>query len=106
MENKDSVSWMQALKGYFPDVAGKKRTLTGFWAVLFTLSGVFMGAWYMYTSGFGIVSTETNRAYYLLFTSILVFLLYPATKWSPKDRPQCVGYHLRNSGNGIVWLLG
>jgi TRAP transporter 4TM/12TM fusion protein len=87
MENKDSLAWLQILKGYFPDVVGKKRTLTGFWAVLFTLSGAFMGAWYMYTSGFGIVSTETNRAYYLLFTSILVFLLYPATKWSPNDRP-------------------
>ena len=76
MENKDNAAWMQALKGNFPDVVGKKRTLTGIWAVIFTLSGVFMGAWYMYTSGFGIVSTETNRAYYLLFTSILVFLLY------------------------------
>jgi len=46
-----------------------------------------MGGWYMYTSGFGIVSTETNRAFYLLFTSILVFLLYPATKKSPDNRP-------------------
>jgi len=79
-------SWLQGLQSWFPEVTGKNRTLSGFWAVLFTCSGAFMGGWYMYTSGFGIVSTETNRAFYLLFTSILVFLLYPATKKSPDNR--------------------
>jgi len=46
-----------------------------------------MAAWYMYTSGFGVVSTETNRGFYLLFTSILVYLLFPASRRAPKDRP-------------------
>lgn len=69
------------------EVNGKKRTLKGFWALLFILSGAFMAGWYLYTSGFGVVSTESNRGFYLLFTSVLVFLLFPATKRSPKDRP-------------------
>lgn len=41
----------------------------------------------MYTSGFGLVSTETNRGFYLLFTAVLVFLGYPARRGAPKDRP-------------------
>lgn len=73
--------------GWLTEVKGKDRTLTGFWAVFYSCSAIFMALWYMYTSGFGVVSTETNRGFYLLFTSILVYLLFPATRWAPKDRP-------------------
>lgn len=84
-----SFSWIKV-------VNGKQRNLTGFWAVAFHVNAIFMAGWYMYTSGFGIVSTESNRGFYLLFTSILVFLLYPATRWGPRHRPSlwdlvCVG---------------
>jgi len=72
---------------WLTEVKGKNRTLTGFWAVLYSCAAIFMAAWYMYTSGFGIVSTETNRGFYLLFTSILVYLLFPASRWAPKTRP-------------------
>jgi TRAP transporter 4TM/12TM fusion protein len=44
----------------------------------------------LYTSGFGLVSTETNRGLYLLFTSVLVFIIYPARKGAPNDRPSIV----------------
>ncbi|MCH7864841.1 MAG: TRAP transporter fused permease subunit [Proteobacteria bacterium] len=44
----------------------------------------------MYTSGFGLVSTETNRGLYLLFTSVLVFIAYPARKGAPNDRPSII----------------
>jgi TRAP transporter 4TM/12TM fusion protein len=74
------LSWMREVKG-------KNRTLSGFWAILFSCAAIFMAAWYMYTSGFGVVSTETNRGFYLLFTSVLVYLLFPASRWAPKDRP-------------------
>ncbi|MDA0999966.1 MAG: TRAP transporter fused permease subunit, partial [bacterium] len=46
--------------------------------------------WYMYTSGFGLVSTETNRGLYLLFTSVLVFFAYPARQGAPNDRPSII----------------
>ncbi len=74
------LSWLKEAKG-------KNRTLTGFWAILYSCVAIFMAGWYMYTSGFGVVSTETNRGFYLLFTSILVYLLFPASRWAPKDRP-------------------
>ena len=72
---------------WLTEVKGRDRTLTGFWAILYSCAAIFMGAWYMYTSGFGLVSTETNRGFYLLFTSVLVYLLFPASRWAPKDRP-------------------
>ena len=74
------LNWMREVKG-------RNRTLTGFWAILFSCAAIFMACWYMYTSGFGVVSTETNRGFYLLFTSVLVYLLFPASRWAPKDRP-------------------
>ena len=72
---------------WLTEIKGKNRTLTGFWAVIYSGAAIFMAAWYMYTSGFGIVSTETNRGFYLLFTSILVYLLFPASRWAPRNRP-------------------
>jgi TRAP transporter 4TM/12TM fusion protein len=76
-----------ATLAWLTEVKGKDRTLTGAWAVIYSCAAIFMGAWYMYTSGFGLVSTETNRGFYLLFTSVLVYLLFPASRWAPKDRP-------------------
>ncbi len=72
---------------WLTEVKGKDRTLTGFWAVLYSCAAIFMAVWYMYTSGLGIISTETNRGFYLLFTSVLVYLLFPASRWAPRDRP-------------------
>ncbi len=74
------------------EVTGKRRTIKGPWAVLFYGVAAFMAAWYMYTSGTGVVSTETNRGFYLLFTSILVYLLFPATRWAPTHRPSVFDY--------------
>lgn len=72
---------------WLTEIKGKNRTLKGIWAVLYSSAAVFMAAWYMYTSGFGVISTETNRGFYLLFTSVLVYLLFPASRWAPRHRP-------------------
>ncbi|MCJ7829770.1 MAG: TRAP transporter fused permease subunit [Desulfobacterales bacterium] len=72
---------------WLTSVKGSKRTLQGGWAVLYSACAIFMALWYLYTSGFGVVSTETNRGFYLLFTSVLVYLLFPASRWAPMNRP-------------------
>ncbi len=72
---------------WLTEIKGRNRTLKGFWAVFYSAAAIFMAVWYMYTSGFGVVSTETNRGFYLLFTSVLVYLLFPASRWAPKNRP-------------------
>ena len=77
-------------QGWIEPVTGRGRTLGGWMAVVYTLSAAGFSLWYLYTSGFGLVSTETNRGFYLMFTSVLVFLLYPARKGAPKTRPSVV----------------
>jgi len=77
-------------ESWFAPVAAKGRTLDGLYAVLYALVASAFSLWYLYTSGFGLVSTETNRGFYLMFTSILVFLVYPARRGAPKHRPSAV----------------
>ncbi|WP_212524089.1 TRAP transporter permease [Actibacterium sp. MT2.3-13A] len=71
-------------------VESSKRSLSGIWALAFNLTAMGFSLFYLYTSGFGLVSTQSNRGVYLMLTSVLVFLLYPAHRASPKDRPSIV----------------
>jgi TRAP transporter 4TM/12TM fusion protein len=77
-------------ENWFPEIKGKGRTLSGFFAVIYSLTAAGFSLWYLYTSGFGLVSTETNRGLYLLFTSVLVFLIFPAWRRAPANRPGIV----------------
>ena len=85
---------MMALDKWFPPVEGAKRTLTGPYAVIYGLIAAGFAIWYMYTSGFGLVSSETNRGFYLLFTAVLVFLGFPARRGAPKHRPSIIDFIL------------
>lgn len=71
-------------------VNGAKRSLSGVWALAFNLTAMGFSLFYLYTSGFGLVSTQSNRGVYLMLTSVLVFLLYPAHRRSPTDRPSVI----------------
>jgi len=75
---------------WFAPIKTRNRTLSGAFAVAYALAAAAFSLWYLYTSGFGLVSTESNRGFYLLFTSVLVFLGYPAWRGSRKDRPTVV----------------
>jgi TRAP-type uncharacterized transport system fused permease subunit len=77
-------------ESWFPDIEGRGRTLSGYFAVIYSLTAAGFSLWYLYTSGFGLVSTETNRGFYLLFTSILVFLIFPAWRGAPAHRPSII----------------
>jgi len=73
--------------GWIEPVSGRDRELRGPFAVFYTLAAAAFSLWYLYTSGFGLVSTETNRGFYLMFTAVLVLLLYPARRGAVKHRP-------------------
>ena len=79
-----------AMDHWFPPIESKARTLSGFFAVAYGLIAAAFAIWYMYTSGFGLVSTESNRGLYLLLTAVLVFLGVPARAGAPKLRPSVV----------------
>ncbi len=72
---------------WFPDIEVRGRKLTGYYKVFFGLIAAGFSGFYLYTSGFGLVSSETNRAFYLLFTAILIFLSYPLGKNSSTGKP-------------------
>ena len=72
---------------WFPDIEVKGRKLTGYYKVFFGLIAAGFSGFYLYTSGFGLVSSETNRAFYLPFTAILIFLSYPLGKNSSTGKP-------------------
>ncbi len=82
-------SWIKPIKG-------RSRTLSGPVALIYAATAIFFSCWYLYTSGFGLVSTETNRGFYLMLTSVLVFLLFPALPTSPKTRPSLFDF---------VWIV-
>ena len=81
---------MAAQEAWFAPVSAKGRTLSGPFAFVFALIATSFSLWYLYTSGFGLVSTETNRGFYLLFTAVLVFLAFPARRGAPKHRPSII----------------
>lgn len=85
---------MVAEKPWFAPIEGKQRTLAGPCAVVYGLTAAGFSLWYLYTSGFGLVSTETNRGFYLLFTAVLVFLVYPARRGAPRRRPSIIDWGL------------
>jgi len=47
---------------------------------------VIFSCFYLYTSGFGIFSTQSNLAVYLFFTDVLCILVYPAWKKKPESK--------------------
>ena len=53
--------------------------------IIAVLSVVF-SCFYLYTSGFGIFSTESNLAVYLFCTDVLCILVYPAWKKKPDSK--------------------
>lgn len=79
---------------WFPDIEVKGRKLDGYYKVIFGLIAASFSGFYLYTSGFGLVSSESNRAFYLLFTAILVFLSYPFGKKSSSVRPSVFDFIL------------
>ncbi len=69
-----------------PDEA-QPRTLLGGWARAATWLSLLAAIFILYTSGAGPLPNIRNRAIFLGLTGALGFLLYPAGKRSPKDRP-------------------
>lgn len=61
------------------NLSGWQRWIVGGWLVCAVLV-------HLYTAGFGIFDPRIQRAMHLLFLLPMAFLLYPATKKSPRDR--------------------
>ena len=52
-----------------------------------TIIASLFGLFYFYTSGFGVLSSQSNTGLFMLFTFMLCFLLYPASQKHPGNKP-------------------
>lgn len=64
---------------------GPLKIIVGTWAVIISL-------FYLYTAVFGIMQPRIQRGVHMLFLLPLAFLLFPATKKSPTDRPSVLDF--------------
>ena len=62
------------------------RQLDGFSKICVNLIAALFTAFFIYTCGFGLVSIELHRGGYLLFTYLLIFLLFPFRRGSRETK--------------------
>lgn len=77
------------------DSESRFRKFSGKWAVVISVVAIAMSLFHLYTSGFGILMAMKHRSVHLAFLLTLTFLLYPASKRSPRKRISVFDY---------VWL--
>ncbi|MBN1334102.1 MAG: TRAP transporter permease [Synergistales bacterium] len=77
------------------DSESRFRKFSGKWAVVISVVAIAMSLFHLYTSGFGILMAMKHRSVHLAFLLTLTFLLYPASKKSPRKRISVFDY---------VWL--
>jgi len=63
------------------------RSLKGWIKYLVLIYGISASLLHLYTSGYGTFEPRTQRGLHLLLLLPLIYILFPATKKSPKDRP-------------------
>ena len=63
------------------------RSLKGWIKYLVLIYGVSASLLHLYTSGYGTFEPRTQRGLHLLLLLPLIYILFPATKKSPRDRP-------------------
>lgn len=68
------------------DTEARYRELFGWQAMLITIIAVAMSLFHLYTSGFGLLLAMKQRATHLAFVLVLVFLLYPFSQKSAKEK--------------------
>ena len=62
------------------------RSPSGWTGRMISVVAVMMSLFHLYTSAFGLLKEMWQRPIHLCFVLVLVFLLYPATSRSPRDR--------------------
>lgn len=82
------------------------RKLSGKSQFLFMLIGVFFSAFYLYTSWFGIFSTESHLGIYFMCSISLTFILYRRNGKVPAGRPEVLDiiFAVLVVGSIIYWI--
>jgi TRAP transporter 4TM/12TM fusion protein len=72
----------------------RMRQLAGMQGWIVNGIAAVFSLFYIYTAGFGLLSTEIHRGAYLLFTMLLCFTLYSARGKSPRNRLSIIDWIL------------
>lgn len=67
------------------DVEARYRTFAGTMAKVISAIAIAMSLFHLYTAGFGVLEAIKQRSLHLTFVLVLIFLLYPSSKRSPKN---------------------
>jgi len=81
---------------------GKRRSLTGFSGKLIMILAVSLAIFQLYTAFFGLLPTMKQRSFHVAFVMTMIFLLYPGTKDSPRDRVPFVDWILALAAAGCA----
>lgn len=90
MKEKDSVSTeafevdLEEIKSL--DSESNYRDLKGTFGIIVTIVAIAMSIFQLYTSGFGLLNARYQRTIHLAFAMVLIFLLFPATKKSTREK--------------------
>jgi TRAP transporter 4TM/12TM fusion protein len=76
------------------EIRERLRSLEGKTSWIVNSTAVVFSLFYIYTAGFGLISTELHRGVYILFTMLLCFMLYPLRKKSPQKRASALDWIL------------
>lgn len=80
-------TWIARVQHFVSTVmAANPRPLEGAYRLTTHVLAAVVGAFYLYTAGFGVFSAESHRAVFLGGTQALVFLWFPARARSPRAR--------------------
>lgn len=69
------------------NLSGPLKKIVAAWSAL-------VAAFYLYTAVFGVMQPRIQRGVHLLFLLPMAFILFPASKKSPADRPSALDYFL------------
>lgn len=70
----------------------KRRQFKGRIKLFVTAIAIIMSSFHLYTAAFGTLGPIQQRSVHLGFVLTLIFLLYPATKRSPMDKPSIIDW--------------
>ncbi|WP_404321873.1 TRAP transporter permease [Cytobacillus firmus] len=83
----------------------KRRQFTGKWKVSITILTILLSLFQLYTAAFGTFAPLIQRSIHLSFILTLVFLLFPATKKSPKNKVTIFDFTLLILATGTTLYL-
>ncbi|MEW6625050.1 MAG: TRAP transporter permease [Bacillota bacterium] len=77
----------------------------GKWAIVVSLITIVMAGFHLYYNSYGIMMAIQLRSAHLAFVLVLIFLLFPIKKGTPKQKPTILDLVLSLAGAGVAMYM-